>query len=137
MKSIKIFAALMLFGLMISFSNTANAQFVERKAKDSVTIATKYLTWPATKPGTTGFQITVVKDTGTLAGTVTLERRIDTIPTAATSVWMQVGSSYTITNTTGAQAEIFPISVHDGNGYRFKVVTTGGKAYLYGAYLRW
>ena len=122
------------------FADTAQAQYVTRAAKDSVAGAnTKYINFLNTKKGTVAFQLTAVKDTGTVAGTVTLERRIDTLPSAGTSVWKQVGTqSFTLTNTTSPQGDIFPISVQDGLSYRIKVTTTGGgKVFLYGSSLRW
>lgn len=137
MKSLKIFLAFTLMALVLS-TVSVSAQFVERKAKDSTIIGTKYITFTQVKKGTTGFQLTAVKDSGTVAGTVTLERRIDPSPSAGTSVWKQVGSqSFTLTNITAPQGDIFPITIQDGVSYRFKIVATGGKAYLYASYVRY
>lgn len=122
----------------IAFSFSASAQYVTRLPKDSANVETRYVTFSGTKTGVKGFQLTAVKVSGTVAGTVTLERRIDTLPTSATAPWVQVGSqSYTITNITAPQGDVFPITVHDGFAYRFKVVQSGGKVYLYASSLRW
>lgn len=140
MKNFKLLIAFSLMAMVLSVTNVS-AQYVERKTRDSAGIETKYVTFLNTKKNTTAFQIVAVKDLvvgGTLAGTVTLERRIDTLPTRATSIWKQVGSqSYTISNITGPQGDIFPISLQDGVSYRFKIVGTGGKSYLYASYLHW
>jgi hypothetical protein len=114
-------------------------QYVTRKAKDSTAGAvTKYINFGVIKKGLAGVQITAVKDTGTVGGTIILERRIDTLPTAATAVWKQVGSqSYTLLNSASPQGDIFPVTLQDGVSYRLRVTTTGGKIFLYSAYLRW
>lgn len=116
----------------------ASAQYVERKAVDSTTAGTKYITFEKLKKGITGFSITAIKDSGTVGGTITLERRLDSLPTKATAVWKQVGTqSYTLTNTSGAQGDIFPVEIVDGVAYRFKIVATGGKVFLRAAYMYW
>lgn len=122
----------------IAFCLPASAQYVTRAKKDSaVGAVTKYINFLNVKKAS-GFQLTIVKDSGTVGGTVILERRIDTMPGSETSVWKQVGTqSYTITNTAGPQGDIFPISVPDGLSYRFKVTSTGGRIILYGSYIRW
>lgn len=139
MKLLKILSVILLFSLGQSFINTASAQsYIDRKAKDSVAIETKYVYFNNIKKGTTGFQLTAIKKSGTAAGTVTLERRIDTLPTLATAVWKQVGTqSFTITNVSTPQGDIFPVSVLDGQSYRIKVVGTDGVTYIHAASIRW
>lgn len=122
---------------LLSFSNKASAQYVERHSVDSVSAnGTQYIVWQSTKTGATGFHLTAIKKTGTVAGTVTLEQSIDTIPTISTRTWSQVGSqSFTLTDV-ATQGAVFPISPQSGNAYRFKIVTTGGTFRVYAAYLR-
>jgi len=131
----KLFSLMLLVSITF-ISTRARAQYVERQTVDSVMAnGTQYVTFSSTKSGTTGFQLTAIKKSGTVAGTLTLEQSIDTIPTLGTRVWRQVGSqSFTLTDV-ATQGDIFPITVQSGNGYRFKLVTTGGTYRVYAAYL--
>jgi len=112
----------------------ASAQYVTRKAKDSaINAVTKYITWTSTPGNVKGIQLTAVKGTGTPAGTVTLETRIDTVSTEWTPVLS--AASLTLTNVTN-QIIVWPLNPKYGNGYRIKIVPTGTqKTYLYAAYL--
>lgn len=127
----KIVAAIILAYTMLTY--TADAQFVSRKAKDSVSDAgTKIITWTSTPSHITGFQISVHRVSGAAtAGTILLQTRIDT----TLDVWQTV-ATHTLTDLVD-QGFLDAIAVQSGNGYRYSVTGSGTeKLYLYAAYLR-
>lgn len=121
--------------LLATLPVTSSAQFVTRKAKDSVVNAqTRTQTWTATPDGVKGFQVTAVKVSGTVSAFSVLETRIDTV----TTLWEIVKDSDTVFLTDQAsQIHLWPVSPQYGNGYRIRTVSTGTqKFYVYAAYLR-
>lgn len=136
MKFFKLLVAILLFTVIGSFDASAQG-FITRSVKDSVAAETKYIYFNNIKKGTTGIQFTALKKSGTVAATVVLERRIDTMPTLATAPWFAVDTvTRSVTNVSTVQGFHFPIDVLDGHSYRLKVVGTNGVTYIWGASLR-
>lgn len=138
---LKLILAFSLFVVSIG----ADAQYIQRKAKDSVVAAgTKYITWTSIPDGLYGIQIATDSVSGTTAAVVTLETRIDTINGATWVPYKRnngtTADSYTMTATddgTDWLSYIFPIDLPYGNGYRLKFVSTGTqKYYIYASYLK-
>jgi hypothetical protein len=108
--------------------NNASAQYVTRTAKDTATNAvTHYIIVPSTVDGITGIEASVTKISGTVAGTLSLQGRIDSL-----SGWTSISSTtYTATDV-ASQKFIWPIAVQSFNGFRVQYTTTGTQSSSFG-----
>lgn len=135
-----LFKIILAFGFLIALqAQEATGQIVNRYnggVKDSVVNGvTKYMTFPSTPDGVTGFFATGHKAAtggGTVSAYAVLQVRSDTMPTAATAVWNDyihpaTGRRDTIFFTDGAdpQGGQFGIENHYFNGARLKIVSSG------------
>ena len=152
MKFLKIF---LVVSVLTFFSNEAFSQILTRPIvagntviKDSVVNGTtKYVSFLSTPTGVTGVSLSTIKAAtggGTPSGYAIVQVRTDTMPSQATSSWID----YVYPGTTKRDTLFFvndvdvhgyqwPVPVQFFNGVRFKVVTSGTqKVYLYGSTLR-
>lgn len=142
-----LFKILLVFAVVMA-SLPSEAQILTRHVllpkKDSAIDATgSFLTFTSTANGLTGVSLTAVKGTGTPAGYAILQVRTDTIPTGATSSWIDYVNPVSarrdtlfFTNVT-VQGYQWPVPVQFFNGVRAKIVPSGTqKTYLYFSTLR-
>lgn len=116
--------------------------------KDSVVNGTtKYVIWTSTPTGVTGISLSTIKAAtggGTASGYAIVQVRTDTMPTAATSSWIDYvypgttkRDTLAFVNDADVHGYQWPVPVQFFNGVRLKIVTSGTqKVYLYGSLLR-
>lgn len=120
---------------------TSEAQYVYRKAKDSLTAAgTKYITYTASDDGIVSFNLTGIKVSGTVSAYAILQTRVDTLDALNWEDYLRDGTirdTLFFTDVSTYRSKIFATNNLYGNGYRMKIVATGTqKIYFWSSYLR-